>query len=649
MKRISTFFSVAFGLILLAVLLSMNVFSYNLNSKSVENSVILQLEQTAKTQGSSIESLMKNIEFCVDHLSMSVSSRIPESVWNNEIERSVFVDKSIEGMKDFLIELSEDLEEYDTAYIVLDTGKAQSMSKITVTNYGDHFDLFDVPLSRGYMTETDRSELVWYYGPLESGRGMWSDLYYDQQQEAEMITYSVPVFVGDTAVGIVGVDLKFSSIVEMVESNYVSPSRFGYLLNDNFDFLVHPVFDPSVNVFDLQDADVEGYVAKLQQAPTGAFTYSYKGEGRHFGYYQLYNGWYSGVVYFSNDLFKEIYPSKFNIVLGSIVLIMIFIILVIISGRVVEKPVRELMLNVRRLYDMDFKTSIDSKLLNNTTEIGTLARSIERMRGHLLEAYDKISETGKALESSAQQRRLELQDINYELGASLQELKINQQKLVEINRQNSMKLLMQNFAHRLNTPVGQVITIVSYLIDHLKGNRQIERSDLELLTSSQVAIQGIISKLFYVKHFHAKPSHVDVRQILDSEIKDLTDENKVEITYTLNQRQDLLMNEMLFRVLIHNLLRYPGSYMAHFKGTLNLNIGVTTLLEYHVHGLMADAAGNIFEPFSEKGFKTGKEGMELFIVKDIVERGLGGTIGYHEENGQGLIRITVRSRPKKSQ
>lgn len=51
--------------------------------------------------------------------------------------------------------------------------------------------------------------MKWFYEPVKRGVGVWSDVYFDPYINVDIITYSLPVYLGNKLLGVVGLDLDY--------------------------------------------------------------------------------------------------------------------------------------------------------------------------------------------------------------------------------------------------------------------------------------------------------------------------------------------------------------------------------------------------------------------------------------------------------
>lgn len=78
---------------------------------------------------------------------------------------------------------------------------------------------------------TDVEHVGWYYIPADAGKPVWIEPYYNANIGVYMISYVVPVFDGDTLIGVVGMDVDFNSLKNIAEHIDIYESDGAVLCN----------------------------------------------------------------------------------------------------------------------------------------------------------------------------------------------------------------------------------------------------------------------------------------------------------------------------------------------------------------------------------------------------------------------------------
>ena len=68
-----------------------------------------------------------------------------------------------------------------------------------------------------YDTE-DTTKLVWFTVPKATGKPVWLPPYITENLDAKVISYNTPVYLKGRFIGVIGIELDYSFMAEMVEA-----------------------------------------------------------------------------------------------------------------------------------------------------------------------------------------------------------------------------------------------------------------------------------------------------------------------------------------------------------------------------------------------------------------------------------------------
>lgn len=73
------------------------------------------------------------------------------------------------------------------------------------------------------------SEICWYTEPIASGKAVWISPYLDPTTNTVIVSYTIPIYKSYRLLGVVGVDIDFSVLTDMVADISVYDNGFAYL------------------------------------------------------------------------------------------------------------------------------------------------------------------------------------------------------------------------------------------------------------------------------------------------------------------------------------------------------------------------------------------------------------------------------------
>jgi two-component system NtrC family sensor kinase len=273
----------------------------------------------------------------------------------------------------------------------------------------------------------------------------------------------------------------------------------------------------------------------------------------------------------------------------------------------------------------------------------------------------QLQQQNEALETRVVERTQALQQTN--------------QKLIQAEKLAALGFLVAGFAHKLNTPLGSILTAASTFTDHTQllaadlAAGAVKKSQLEQFCQDSLHVAEIIQR----NAQRASDMIRDLRQLADSDhasfperfklnqlispIIDryLASENakQIQIHNAIDPQLEIYSYraaiELILTQLLHNSLSHAfrGSHrvgqiqlscQSHADGHLQLiyrDNGVGIAPELHTR---------VFEPFYTTQFGQGHSGLGMYQVYSLVHGKLGGEIALHSEMGQG-VEITLTLPP----
>ncbi len=235
------------------------------------------------------------------------------------------------------------------------------------------------------LYEKDDIEHVgWYYIPVKnalekSQPATWMAPYHNKNIGIFMISYVVPIFCGDELLGIVGMDIDFTMLQELVDSISVYDTGFAYLAedDDNFTIVHHRSLDKGitasdsnidfVSVIDQYDVDIDN--ATL-------YDYEYEGVKKKMSYRKLNNNINLVITAPLSEINHDRNELVIQIACAAFFVCVVFILLTIVICRSLVKPLKRLTAETKKIADGDMSVEIRT---HTHDEIGILADSFRDM------------------------------------------------------------------------------------------------------------------------------------------------------------------------------------------------------------------------------------------------------------------------------
>lgn len=148
------------------------------------------------------------------------------------------------------------------------------------------------PTDLSRYTEEDEDKTCWYYQPVKAGEPAWTHSYYNDTIGVEMISYGIPFYVKGTLVGVIGIDVDFSYLVDLAQEGAVYENGRGNLvdLEQRLVYFRKPGDkECTIRTIDISDH----FYNTLRQAENNRgklLPFSYQGAKSHMTYQTLSNG-----------------------------------------------------------------------------------------------------------------------------------------------------------------------------------------------------------------------------------------------------------------------------------------------------------------------------------------------------------------------
>ena len=88
------------------------------------------------------------------------------------------------------------------------------------------------PTDLSRYSKEDRERVGWFWVPYETGSAVWLEPYRNQSSDLRLISYVVPMYVGNTFIGVVGMDFDYTALTERVSAIKIYDNGFAYLEKD---------------------------------------------------------------------------------------------------------------------------------------------------------------------------------------------------------------------------------------------------------------------------------------------------------------------------------------------------------------------------------------------------------------------------------
>ena len=318
----------------------------------------------------------------------------------NSVEKSVrkvtaFTEKNLDGLEDeqlrahtekvraFFDETANKTNGVLTYYYRIDPAVSQTVKGFWYTNVdGNEFTEHEVTDISLYDTE-DTGALVWFTVPKQTGRPIWLPPYITENLDMRVISYNCPIFFRGQFIGVIGIEIDYSTMAEQVESIRLYSNGYAFLTDAGGSLIFHPRIDAAQTPGGAKPELPEGLLSE------STFTsYTYEGIRKEAVWLSLNNGMRLYVSVPEDETKGDWQLLIRNMMLAAAAALLLSVLLTqFLAGRI-TKPLKQLTEAARQADEGNYDVKVD---YDGKDEVGTLARTFRRMAGHTKEHITDLS------------------------------------------------------------------------------------------------------------------------------------------------------------------------------------------------------------------------------------------------------------------
>jgi len=318
----------------------------------------------------------------------------------NSVEKSVekvgtYAQKDLTGLgtEDLLIHMEHVRAFFDeTAYktngvltyyyridpAVSDTVKGFWYTNLDGTDFTEH-EVTDITL---YDTD-DTSRLVWFTVPKHTGKSIWLPPYITENLDVKVISYNIPVYWRGTFVGVIGIEIDYSTMAGQVDSIRLYNSGYAFLTDAQGNLIYHPRID-------LAELSPD----QIPKTPEGLWSestlthYTYEGEEKEAVWLRLTNGMRLYVSVPEKVTEGDWEQLIRNVLIVSAIVLVLIVTLTMLITVHFTRPLEQLTEAALLADEGNYDFSLDYK---GHDEIGTLTKTFKGMAVHVKEHINDLN------------------------------------------------------------------------------------------------------------------------------------------------------------------------------------------------------------------------------------------------------------------
>lgn len=351
-----------------------------------DSATIMNLLCESKAQD--IDGTLTCIEQAVNTLAGYVVSQIKDI--NSFQEDETYVDTFSSNIKDVVENAAKNTQGAIGVYVRFNPQIARPDAGLFLGRRDINEAFYDiVPTDISKYSKTDLGHVGWYYIPVENERATWMDPYVNENINMKIISYVIPIYFDHTVVGIVGMDIDYKMLEEIVKETSVYDTGYAFLADENATIMSHHEIPGGTRMGDV-DASLISIERQLMGASSGnkLFAYQFNGQNKKMVFQELVNGMKLIVTAPSKEIDDTKNSLMKQIAICVLAIIVMSLILTIGLTRKIIKPLKELTSAAQKIAEGDLSITVAS---HSKDEVGILAESFRQTVTHLQKYIDYIN------------------------------------------------------------------------------------------------------------------------------------------------------------------------------------------------------------------------------------------------------------------
>ncbi len=215
----------------------------------------------------------------------------------------------------------------------------------------------------------DTSRLVWFTVPKTTGEGVWLKPYITENLGARVISYNVPVYYDGQFIGVIGIEIDYSTMAEVVNHITLYENGYAFLNDEEGTVIYHPRMD--VTTMETQPKVPDGLLSEDK-----FIHYAYDGVEKHAVWLPLSNGMRLNVTVPVQEINAVWHKWSTEIAIVFSVLLVIFVVLLMTFTGRITRPLQKLTKAAEQISEGYYDTNLD---YDGKDEVGVLTASFKKL------------------------------------------------------------------------------------------------------------------------------------------------------------------------------------------------------------------------------------------------------------------------------
>ena len=350
--------------VLIVTVIAMSVLCVVYDKGKSDNILLLLCKTGAYNLDSYFNGVQKSVE--------KVSSFAQEDI--TELDDKEF-NAHVERVRDYFGDVVKNAGGVLTYYYRIDPEVSDNVKGFWYINL-DHKGFVEHEVTDITQYDTsDTSKLVWFTVPKYEGKAIWLPPYITDNLNRRVISYNTPVYCKGRFIGIIGIEIDYSTMAEQVESIKLLSNGYAFLSDAEGNLFYHPRIDLTQLTEETMPEIPEGVVSN-----STFFRYTYDGVEKEGARLELSNGMRINVVVPVSELKSDLNSLILTIVVFAIVILSAAVLFTMFYTKRIVKPLEQLTAAAEQVNRGNYEFSLD---YDKDDEVGKLTRTFKLLTTHV--------------------------------------------------------------------------------------------------------------------------------------------------------------------------------------------------------------------------------------------------------------------------
>ncbi|MBO7669016.1 MAG: diguanylate cyclase [Oscillospiraceae bacterium] len=368
-----TLMTVLVVLIALTIVTALSVYFIRSSERRESDQLLLLLCETGERN---LDYYFDSVQNAVNRVSTYVESDL-DGLEDEQLERHM------ERVEKFFEEMAYKTNGVLTYYYRIDPAVSDSVKGFWYTNLDGSVFVPHEPTDITQYDTQDTSRLVWFTVPKHTGEAIWLSPYITDNLDVRVISYNTPIYWHGQFVGVVGIEIDYSTMARQVESIRLYKNGYAFLNSTDGKLFFHPYIDVATLTDETMPETPEGLLAS-----STFLRYSYNGEEKQGAWLPLSNGMRLTVAVPVSETEGEWQKLVTQVLLVSLFVLLIMSAFTMLYTRRITAPLEDLTkaaeLVVKDNYDFELEYDRDD-------EVGKLTRAFRQLTSHVKEHISDLN------------------------------------------------------------------------------------------------------------------------------------------------------------------------------------------------------------------------------------------------------------------